>query len=112
MEIAVLKCLRTNEDLMFPVTPFVNWDTKMKTESQTLFGFGEIGTGASEQLMTWTAKSFFPSADNDWYDFLVCPSDGTVFYINKIKEWMKNQEVLRFYYYDNECKNKTDTHIK
>ena len=39
MEIAVLKCLRTNEDLMFPVTPFINWDKKMKTESQTLFGF-------------------------------------------------------------------------
>ena len=112
MEIAVLKCLRTNEDLMFPVTPFINWDTKMKTESQTLFGFGEIGTGASEQLMTWTAKSFFPSADNDWYDFLVCPSDGTMFYINKINEWMKNQEILRFYYYDNECKNKIDVNDK
>ena len=112
MEIAVLKCLRTNENLMFPVTPFINWDKKMKTESQTLFGFGEIGTGASEQLMTWTAKSFFPSADNDWYDFLVCPSDGTMFYINKINEWMKNQEVLRFYYYDNECKNNIDVNDK
>ena len=112
MEIAVLKCLRTNENLMFPVTPFINWDKKMKTESQTLFGFGEIGTGASEQLMTWTAKSFFPSADNDWYSFLVCQSEGTVFYINKIKDWMKNQEVLRFYYYDNECKNKIDVNDK
>ena len=56
MEIAVLKCLRTNENLMLPVTPFINWNAKMKTESQTLFGFGEIGTGASTQLMTWTDK--------------------------------------------------------
>lgn len=112
MEIALLKCLRTKEELMFPVTPFINWEIKMKTESQTLFGFGEIGTGASEELMTWMAKSFFPSADNDWYDFLVCQSAGTVFYITKIKEWMKNQEVLRFYYYDNECKNKIDVNDK
>lgn len=112
MEIALLKCLRTKEELMFPVTPFINWDIKMKTESQTLFGFGEIGTGASVQLMTWMAKSFFPSADNDWYDFLVCPSAGTVFYINKIKEWMRNQEVLRFCYYDNDCKNNIDVNEK
>ena len=112
MEISLLKCLRTNEKLTFPVTPFINWDMKMKTESQTLFGFGEIGTGASEQLMTWSAKSFFPSADNDWYDFLVCQSEGTVFYINKIKEWMRNQEVLRFYYYDNDCKNYIDVDEK
>lgn len=112
MEISLLKCLRTNEKLTFPVTPFINWDMKMKTESQTLFGFGEIGTGASEQLMTWSAKSFFPSADNDWYDFLVCQSEGTVFYINKIKEWMRNQEVLRFYYYDNDCKNYIDVNEK
>lgn len=112
MEIAVLKCLRTKESLMFPVTPFIDYETKMKTESQNLFGFGEIGTGASTQLMTWTAKSFFPSSDNDWYDFLVCPSDGTVLYINQIKEWMNNQEVLRFYYYDNECKNYIDVNDK
>jgi nucleoid-associated protein YgaU len=92
-----VKSIQDNLEILFPVTPFITWKSGMNKTSQDLYGFGEIGTGATPKLTTWVAESFFPHPDNE-YDFLAGTNYGTTYYINWLDKWKREQHVLVFKY--------------
>lgn len=94
-----VKSIQDNVEILFPVTPFITFKSGMNKTSQDLFGFGEIGTGATPKLTIWTAESFFPHPNNE-YDFLIGTNFGTTYYINLLDEWRQEQHVLMFKYRD------------
>ncbi|MBE6071037.1 MAG: LysM peptidoglycan-binding domain-containing protein [Clostridium butyricum] len=94
-----IKSLQDNVEILFPVTPFITWKTGLNKTSVDLYGFGEIGTGATAKLATWTIEGFFPHPNNE-YDFLASDNKGTNYYINYIYKWQKGQHILQFKYTD------------
>ena len=60
--------IKEDLEMILPVTPFVKFKGSMTTTSQDLFGYGEIPTGATAKLDTWSCESFFSHEDNK-YDF-------------------------------------------
>lgn len=94
-----VKSLQDNIEILFPVTPFITWKTGLNKNSVDLYGFGEIGTGATPKLATWICESFFPHPINE-YDFLVGENKGTNYYINYLYKWQKEQHILQFKYAD------------
>ncbi|WP_294376890.1 LysM peptidoglycan-binding domain-containing protein [uncultured Clostridium sp.] len=105
-----LKSLIENKEILFPVTPFITYNYKMSNQTQDLFGFGEIGTGATSILATWTAKSFFPHPDNE-YDFNLNPK-SVGFFVNTLWGWMTKQHPLLLRYYDDITGNVTRQNCK
>jgi hypothetical protein len=87
-------------EIILPITPTnIKFRESMATTSQDLFGFGEIGTGSSAKLDTWSCESFFPHQDND-YVFNVSPIKYNAgYYVEVFKRWMKEEQVLQFQYY-------------
>lgn len=94
---------KENLAIILPVTPFVKFKGAMGTTSQDLFGFGEIGTGSSRKLKTWSCEKFFPHINND-YDFDVSTTKyKATYYVEVFERWMDEEQILRFYLYsDNE----------
>jgi hypothetical protein len=94
-----IKSLSENLEIYFPITPLVNIKESMNISSQDLFGFGEIESGATPKLDTWSCESFFPDIDND-YDFdLSYTKYPTDYYVETLSRWMKEQQILVFQYY-------------
>lgn len=94
-----IKSLSENLEMYFPITPFVNIKEGVNTSTQDLFGFGEIDTGSSAKLDTWSCESFFPDIDNDYefdLSYTKYPSD---YYVETLSRWMKEQQILVFQYY-------------
>ena len=64
-----------------------------------MFGFGEIDSGATTKLDTWSIEGFFPDIDND-YDFdLSTTKYHPNLYVLALSRWMKEKQVLVFQYY-------------
>ena len=94
-----IKSLAENLEIYFPVTPFVTVKESMNTSNQDLFGFGEIGSGATAKLDTWSIESFFPDISNN-YDFDVSyTKQEAMYYVNTLSRFMKEQHILVFQYY-------------
>jgi LysM repeat protein len=88
--------------ILFPITPTLDWNESLNTSSQDLFGYGEIGTGETAKLTTVTLEGIFPHLENG-YDFLI-EHNPPSFYMNKIEEWMFDFKVLLLKY-------KTDSEV-
>ena len=94
-----IKSLTENLEMYFPITPFVNIKESMNTTTQDLFGFGEIDSGSSVKLDTWSIEGFFPDISNN-YDFdLSYDKYPSTWYVETLSRWMKQQQVLVFQYY-------------
>jgi len=86
-------------EMILPVTPFITYKESMTINTQDLFGFGEIDSGASVKLDTWSCESFFPDYDND-YEFDVSRVKySSDYYVEVFSRWMKEQQILEFQYY-------------
>ena len=94
-----IKSLSENKEILLPVTPFITYKEGMTISSQDLFGFGEIDSGSSVKLDTWSIERFFPDINNS-YDFdLSSNKYHPNLYITALSRWMKEQQILEFYYY-------------
>lgn len=88
-----------NLEIGFPITPFVTVKQGMNVNSQDLFGFGEIDSGASIKLDAWSCESLFPDINNE-YEFVVPGTQADAFYyVNMFTKIMKEQHILIFKYY-------------
>lgn len=94
-----IKSLAENLEMYFPVTPFVTVKESMNISSQDLFGFGEIDTGATPKLDTWSCESFFIDENNDYEFDLSYTKYPTDYYVETLSRWMKEQQILVFQYY-------------
>ncbi|AGX43277.1 LysM peptidoglycan-binding domain-containing protein [Clostridium saccharobutylicum] len=82
--------------IVFRVTPTLDWNESLSTTSQDLYGYGEVDTGETAKLTTVTLEGFFPNLGNG-YDFLI-EHNTPEFYMNKIEEWMFDFKVLLLKY--------------
>lgn len=97
-----IKSLNEDREILLPVTPFVTYKEGMNISSQDLFGFGEIDSGASVKLDTWSIEGFLPDINNDYSFDLSTKKYHPNLYIIALSRWMKQQQILRFYYYSDE----------
>lgn len=98
-------------EIILPVTPFPKFKKSMTTTSQDLLNYGEIGTGATPKLTTWSCSSFFPPSESN-YTFLQNNYKwATETYVERFTKWMNENHVVRFIYYNNN-KNLNDYYCK
>ena len=94
-----VKSLNENLEVFFPITPFVNIKESMSTDSQNLFGFGEMDNGATTNLDTWSCESFFPDLNNEYEFDLSLIKHPPSYYVETLSRFMKQKQVLVFQYY-------------
>ncbi|MGE5627833.1 MAG: LysM peptidoglycan-binding domain-containing protein [Solirubrobacterales bacterium] len=86
--------------IYLPVTPLITFKESMNTTSLDLFGFGEVDSGTTAKLITWSAESFFPDSSNEYpFDMSYPEKHAPEYYIQLLKIWMKQQHKLKFWYY-------------
>ena len=96
-----IKSLSENLEMYFPITPFVTIKEGMTTSTQDLFGFGEIDSGATAKLDTWSCESFFPDINNDYsFDFNPYTKYPSDYYVETLSRWIKEKLILVFQYYE------------
>lgn len=94
-----IKSLSEGLEMILPVTPFITFKESMSVSTEELLGFGEIDTGSSIKLDSWTCERFFPDYDNN-YDFDVSGVKySSDYYVEVFSRWMKQQQILEFEYY-------------
>lgn len=86
-------------NMILPVTPFVKIKQSMNTSSQDLFGYGEVPSGSSSKLDTWSCESFFPHQDNSYEFDVSSVKYNATYYEEVFSRWMKEKQILQFQYY-------------
>ncbi|OAV39803.1 LysM peptidoglycan-binding domain-containing protein [Clostridium saccharobutylicum] len=82
--------------IVFRVTPTLDWNESLSTTSQDLYGYGEVDTGETAKLTTVTLEGFFRLEPLPILkEYLVFTPE---FYMNKIEEWMFDFKVLLLKY--------------
>ena len=94
-----IKSLTENLEIYFPITPFVTIKETMNTTTQDLYGFGEIDSGSSIKLDTWSCESFFPDIHNNYSFDLSYTKYPSSYYVETLSRWMKEGQALVFQYY-------------
>ncbi len=86
-------------EMILPITPFPKFKGAMNTTSQDLFGYGEVPTGSTPKLDTWSCESFFPHQYNSYSFDVSSVKYNASYYVEVFDRWMKENQILQFQYY-------------
>ena len=104
-----IKSYYDQKEILLPVTPLFDWNESMSATSQDLLGAGEIDTGMTRNLCTFTLTSFFPAQGTN-YDFALT-NNTPAYYKNWLYRWMDNYKLLFTYCTDEKVLRKIEGYI-